>query len=245
MIDPEFWSDEEIGMKWSHGARLFYIGLWNFADDEGRFKAHNQLLKSQIFPYDHKIDIEKLKTEISRKIQWYVVDGLQYGLIRNFLKHQKIDRPTPSRLPTPPELIEDSSNIHRGLDERSRPIEENIKEVNRKEVNIYVAFEKATLDCWNQICESYPVLSKIKELSDNRKQKLKKRFEKESFRDFNKILDCIKESPFLLGENDRQWKVTFDWLIENDTNYLKVLEGRYFKKQDAASIRARLGLKGQ
>jgi hypothetical protein len=72
MIDPEFWSDEEIG-NWSFPARLFYIGLWNFADDSGRFKAHNDLLKAQIFPYDKRLDIDKLKKELNHKIQWYEV----------------------------------------------------------------------------------------------------------------------------------------------------------------------------
>ena len=100
MIDPEFWSDEQIG-HWSFEARLFYIALWNFADDEGRFKAHPKLLKAQIFPYDDKLQIDKLKKEISTKIQWYAVEGLQYGHIHNFLKYQRIDRPAPSRLPTP------------------------------------------------------------------------------------------------------------------------------------------------
>lgn len=116
MIDPEFWSDEEIG-KWSRSARLFYIGLWNFADDCGRFKAHSGLLKSQIFPYDNPkgLIISKLKQEVSNKIVWYDVNSSQYGYLRNFLKHQRIDRPQPSKLPPPPEdkIVEHSPNNQR------------------------------------------------------------------------------------------------------------------------------------
>ena len=128
MIDPEFWSDEEIGL-WSHSARLFYIGLWNFADDEGRFKAHNQLLKSQIFPYDTELDIESLKGNLNHKIQWYEENGAQYGHIRNFLKHQRIDHPYPSKLPPPPPFAEHSPNIR-------RTFAPNIKEVNINKDNI-------------------------------------------------------------------------------------------------------------
>jgi len=109
MIDPEYWSDEEIG-KWSFQARLFYIGLWNFADDEGRFKAHPSLLKAQIFPYDRKIDLIKLKKEVSTKIQWYEVNSNQYGFIRNFLKYQRIDKPSESKLPKPQPFDEYSTN---------------------------------------------------------------------------------------------------------------------------------------
>ncbi|MCX5657818.1 MAG: hypothetical protein NTZ48_06305, partial [Candidatus Omnitrophica bacterium] len=90
-------------------------GLWNFADDEGRFKAHNNLLKAQIFPYEKKINIDSLKKELNHKIQWYEVEGLQYGLIRNFNKYQRIDRPTESKLPPPPPLDEPSTNTPRTL----------------------------------------------------------------------------------------------------------------------------------
>ena len=125
MIDPEFWSDEEIG-QWSYEARLFYIGLWNFADDVGRFKAHPNLLKSQIFPYDQKFNIESLKKELNSKVQWYEVENLQYGYLRNFNKHQRIDRPQDSKLPKPPPFDEHSTNIRRTL-------VPNIREVNIKE----------------------------------------------------------------------------------------------------------------
>lgn len=132
MIDPEFWSDEEIG-KWSHSARLFYIGLWNFSDDAGRFKAHPNLLKSQIFPYDEKIDIENLKIELGDKIQWYEAGGSSYGFIRKFLKHQRIDKPQPSKLPAPPPFADDSPKIPGTLREQSGLIEEKRREENIKE----------------------------------------------------------------------------------------------------------------
>ena len=130
MIDPEFWSDEEIGM-WSFQARLFYIGLWNFADDEGRMKAHPALLKSQIFPYENKINIEKLKNEVSSKVQWYTLNGQLYGHIRNFLKYQKIEKPSKSKLPIPPPFPDTSGSV-RGevVPKRS---EEKLREVKRKE----------------------------------------------------------------------------------------------------------------
>ena len=34
-------------------------------------------------------------------------------------------------------------------------------------------------------------------------------------------------TPFCRGQNDRGWKMDFDFLIENDTNLTKVLEGKY------------------
>jgi len=95
---------------------------------------------------------------------------------------------------------------------------------------IYMDWEQSIFASWNSFCDKYPTLSKIKEISEKRRTKLKKRFEKKSFQDFKAILKAIEEQPFLRGENQRKWVVSFDWLIENDTNYLKVLEYRYKQK---------------
>lgn len=131
MIDPEFWSDEEIG-RWTHSARLFYIGLWNFADDCGRFKANLGLLKSQIFPTDDpkRVKIRNYQKEIGNKIVWYEINGSHYGYLRNLLKHQRIDKPQPSKIPPPPndKFVDNSQN-------NQRTVLPNIKEENIREEN--------------------------------------------------------------------------------------------------------------
>jgi hypothetical protein len=45
--------------------------------------------------------------------------------------------------------------------------------------------------------------------------------------DFTRSIQRAAVLPFCLGEGDRYWKVDFDWAIANDTNYLKILEGKY------------------
>jgi hypothetical protein len=45
--------------------------------------------------------------------------------------------------------------------------------------------------------------------------------------DFGQAVRKAASTPFLLGENDRGWRATFDWLLANNTNYLAVLEGKY------------------
>lgn len=48
---------------------------------------------------------------------------------------------------------------------------------------------------------------------------------------FDILLDKILASDFLMGKKPSKghanFKATFDWIIKNDTNYVKVLEGRY------------------
>ena len=37
----------------------------------------------------------------------------------------------------------------------------------------------------------------------------------------------MQASHFLRGDNKRGWKASFDWLFENDKNWVKVYEGNY------------------
>lgn len=120
-IKPEFWSDFQLAQKLSRDQRLFYIGLWNEADDEGRFQAHPIRLKGAIFPYDddlHGVLIEDSLRALAGagKLVLYEVDGEPYGQLLHFLEHQKINRPTPSRIPAPPKHLQDS---HGGISEGS------------------------------------------------------------------------------------------------------------------------------
>ena len=75
-------------------------------------------------------------------------------------------------------------------------------------------------------------LNKIIKLSDKRKAKLRARLDELGEGKIIEAIDKIKESSFLRGENDRKWKVDFDWLIANDTNILKVLEDKYKDEEE-------------
>ncbi|MDR1116741.1 MAG: hypothetical protein LBL09_00660 [Oscillospiraceae bacterium] len=106
MIAPDFWRDEKIG-KCRYEERLLFIGLWSFAEDSGVGRASPKLIKADIFPYDsitaRRIREGLLKLEQLGLISIYVEGKQQYYLIRNFKKHQKINRPSPLTLPVFPE----------------------------------------------------------------------------------------------------------------------------------------------
>lgn len=101
-IKPEFPQSEGIG-KLSRDARLLYIQLWTIADDEGRARAASRMLASLLYPYDddakNLIDGWLTELEAADKIRRYEVDGSQYLEIVKWLEHQKIDKPSKSRLP--------------------------------------------------------------------------------------------------------------------------------------------------
>ncbi len=75
------------------------------------------------------------------------------------------------------------------------------------------------------ICKSYP---KLRSLSANRKKTIKARWQQygQEIEVFKELFTLAEDSSFLKGQNDRQWKADFDWLL-NDANMAKVLECKY------------------
>lgn len=105
-IKPELPQSESMGNV-SRDARLCFILLWTLADDEGRLRGNSRMLASLLFPYDNDAPalISSWLEELSREgcIEPYQVDGASYVQIANWLSHQKIDRPSSSKLPPPSE----------------------------------------------------------------------------------------------------------------------------------------------
>jgi hypothetical protein len=101
-IKPEFPQSETTG-RLSRDARLLFIQLWTIVDDEGRARAASRMLASLLYPYDD--DARDLMggwlAELEREnvIRLYVAEGATYLEIVNWLKHQRIDHPSKSRLP--------------------------------------------------------------------------------------------------------------------------------------------------
>jgi hypothetical protein len=108
-IKPEYWTDEKI-VELSIPARLFFIGLWNFADDNGVLENKPKQLKIRIFPTD-KVKIEPFIEELINQgiIITYEEKGESYIWIKHLSRHQIIDRQRKSNFPLPPEHIENNS----------------------------------------------------------------------------------------------------------------------------------------
>lgn len=101
-IKPELPQSETIGAL-SREARLLFVLLFTIADDAGRARAASRLLASLLYPYDADaadlIDGWLSELEAKNCVRRYEVEGSQYLEIVKWLEHQKIDRPSASRLP--------------------------------------------------------------------------------------------------------------------------------------------------
>ena len=101
-IKPEVPHSESLG-RVSRDARLLFILLWTICDDAGRCRGNSRMLASLLFPYDDDAPklIEGWQQELEREgcIRRYTVEGNAYIEVCNWLKHQKIDKPSASKIP--------------------------------------------------------------------------------------------------------------------------------------------------
>lgn len=87
-------------------ARLTFIGLWTYADDEGRGVDDPRLVKAEVWPLDDDMTARKIDRDLARLaddglIIRYQVDGRRFLQITNWGEHQRVNRPTPSKHPVP------------------------------------------------------------------------------------------------------------------------------------------------
>lgn len=95
----------------------------------------------------------------------------------------------------------------------------------------------AVVRLYNDLC---PTLPSVRTLSDKRKRDIKTRLKKYTLDDFRKVFEKAEKSSFLRGDNERGFRASLDWLI-NEGNMAKVLDGNYDdrpNKQMAAPARA-------
>lgn len=102
-IKPEFPQSETMG-RVSRDARLLFIQIWTVCDDSGRARGNSRVLASLLYPYDD--DARALlpgwldELEDVHAIRRYVVGGDTYIEVCNWLKHQKIDKPSGAKCPS-------------------------------------------------------------------------------------------------------------------------------------------------
>ena len=99
-IDPGFFRNDALG-ECSPLARLFFAGLWCWADRDGRLEDRPKRLAAEILPYD-RAEGEALMQELASAglVVRYEVGGSKYVEIPTFGKYQNPHpKETPSRCP--------------------------------------------------------------------------------------------------------------------------------------------------
>lgn len=118
-IKPEFWA-HPVMSRLPYDSRILALGLLNLADDEGYFDADPDYIRGAVLFREDSSNVRRMLDELSRS-GWITLCGTPerpIGQVVNFRKHQRVDRPQPSRIKQYA-LVEDSPNDRRGLDDKS------------------------------------------------------------------------------------------------------------------------------
>lgn len=115
-IKPDIFISEDIAAL-SYEARWMFIGLLLYVDDQGRGRNDPRLIKAAVYPIDDEVTTNVITERIGELVKRAMVclyrDGETPLLhVVNFTRHQKINRPTPSKLPDCPRSIHGPPNGH-------------------------------------------------------------------------------------------------------------------------------------
>jgi hypothetical protein len=199
-IKPEFPQSESMG-RVSREARLLFVLLFTVCDDAGRTRAASRMLASLLYPYDddagRKIDGWMAELEAEKCVVRYQVDGSTYLEVCNWLSHQKIDRPSASKIPAfdessrvianPREPSSGDLDLDRDLDQRTKD------HVGQEPDDVVLVF-----DHWKT------VHGKPRSRLDDKRRKLIRAALKDYPPDvLRRCIDGYKRSTFHQGKNDR------------------------------------------
>jgi len=102
-IKPDAFTSESLSSV-SVLARWTFAGLWTYLDDAGLGRADTRLIKAALFPLDAVTTTEDVDGAVNELIDagcihTYMSGGKVYVHAPEFLRHQRINRPTKSVLP--------------------------------------------------------------------------------------------------------------------------------------------------
>lgn len=134
-IKPAFYTSEDLSSLPEVTHYGMASGLLTYADDEGYFNANAGLIRAALFPLrEPSVSIHDMLTQLA-SVDYLrlgsTLDGKRYGLIVKFDEHQRVNRPTPSKIKDLPIQWDDSATTHGALTEPS-PLERKGKERNKE-----------------------------------------------------------------------------------------------------------------
>ena len=209
-VKPDFWLDRKLAEGLTRDQRLFYIGLWNHADDEGRFVANARMLLGLIFPFDmdlNETDVDGFLCALEDlgRVVLYTDKEERYGWIPRFLDHQKINNPSRSRIPAPSNNL-DLFTVALPEGSPSPVVLEKEKEEEKEKEREKEMVQKI----WTVFLDELGGPSPKPKLTTERKKKLKALYreqlarEKDPLESFRRVLLTVKSSDFHMATRKYQ-----------------------------------------
>lgn len=105
-IKPALYSSLKVS-RWPVPVRWTFVGLFTYMDDAGRGVDEPRLVKAELYPLDDVMTPKRVNEHMAvissdGPLCRYEVDGNAYCHLTAWHEHQRINRPTPSRIPPCP-----------------------------------------------------------------------------------------------------------------------------------------------
>lgn len=193
---------------------------------------------------DFNTDTVKLALNVFKQLDMLDVDTNGYILITNWEKYQQEDKLQAIReynreaKRKQREKQKEKLLICQGQNqgtlqdcqytEEDKDIDKDIELNNNNNIKCLSEEIQEFFNLYNSITKRLP---KAEKLSETRKNKIKARLKNIPLSEWKKVFEKMEASDFCCGMNDRKWQASFDWIIANDNNYVKVLECKYDNRQ--------------
>lgn len=245
-IKPEFWRHEDLSAL-PEATHMLAAALLNYADDEGYFNANPALIRAECSPLREPSVSIQSSLELLVVIGYLQVgtaqDGKRYGRIVTFDDHQRVNRPTPSKIKALRIVWEDSPTTHPQLTESSPPErkgkeqgKEQGKEKSNKSPNGDLSASpaadaptraesipyQAIVDAYNRALTGLP---KVRELTAKRRTLIRSAWQASPLRRSPEFwaayFDECQDDAFLSGKGPysnghENWRPSFDYLLRAD-----------------------------
>ena len=226
ILSGEFFQNKKLAKLEPH-ARLLFGGLWLLADREGLLIDNPIVLHGQIFPYEPKLNIDKLLTLLSDSgfIVRYSIDDDDYLWVPAFTEHQNVHpNETQSVIPLPDNVIAGQCNGKGGAIKKGPLVK--VKEKVKVKVKVKEEVRKF-VEKYHEICISLP---KILKIGNSRSGTILLRIAdlKKADISIESFLERVEASDWLAGraEAGDGWTADFDWILK-PTKFFPILEGKH------------------
>ena len=219
--------DTDLFIEMPQSSRLLYYELCMRADDDGFVGSPKKIQRMVGCSEDD------FKVLISKQF----IIPFETGIV--VIKHWKIHNYIQKDRYKETIYIDEKSQLHQ---EENGMYTKCIQNVNNLDTQYSIdknSIDKIRIDKnridYNNIVEIYNQncynLSKVSKLTDKRKNAIRKFLKEFTTDDFINICNLANNNDFLTGNNDRNWKADFDFLLKPD-KATAILENKYSKKKD-------------
>lgn len=239
-------SDSRKLASLSKDALILYLFIMPHLDPFGKMLGGPGYIKDVCVPFLEYLSQDKIKElllEITEKtyMKWFEIKGRYY--IHDTKAEEKLPKCHKDRykndLPNcmdtsmqPPCNLHTTSIQPPGLDKDKD--KDNTLSKERESTSDGDKKLTPLAILWNTICTNSP---KVLQVSKQRREKELLRLKERPLSEWEKVFVKIAASNFCSGQNDRKWWATYDWIIRNTDNAIKVLEGKYDNPKTSSSQR--------